>query len=137
MIRFGRIKSYSTVTIEDHLKHLIWTSAHGGRHDEESERPVISTDEVTQEIIDHELIVPVITIQTESSNHYGTAWYLHRDREIFAIAIWDDDTWKTLADMTATLTAPVVFLSLPRILGQEKVRFVCSDLKSEKAVRMS
>src|SRR5688500_18405329 len=107
MLKLGRVKRYSEVTLDDHLKHLVWTSAHGGRYDEECERPIVSTNEVTQEIIDHELIVPVITVGVEGTGLQGTGWYLHKDRMLFAIALWSDGAWATL-DNVPGLPSPTV-----------------------------
>jgi hypothetical protein len=123
------------VNLGDHLKHLIWTSAHGGRHDEESEKPIINTNEVTQEIIDHPLIVPIITIRVEGTETYGTAWYLHRDRVIFAIALWHDGRWTALGRVSG-LPSPTFFVAVPKILGESNVRFRCDDPLAERALRV-
>jgi hypothetical protein len=131
-IRFGRAKSYSNITLADYQRHPIWTSAHDARHDEESAKPIVSTDEVTREIVDDPLIVPMILIQAEDSEVYGTAWCLPQNREIFAISIWHGGQWRTLRDVP-TLAGPLVFVSVPKILGQEGVRFLCKDPADERA----
>ena len=134
MIKFGRAKHFSKVTLDDHLQHLIWTSAHDDRHDEEWEKPIVSTQDLTQEIVDSDLIVPIITIKVEGTEIYGTGWYVHRDGSLFAIAIWGDETWKTLDD--AKVVAPnAILISVPTILGEENVRFGSIDLLNCRALR--
>src|ERR1700688_1316302 len=99
MIRFGRAKHFSKVTLDDHNKHPIWTSAHDDEHDEEWEKPIISSREVTQEILTHPLIVPIITVGIEGTDLFGTAWYLHNEHKIFAISMWQEKQWRTLSDV--------------------------------------
>ena len=135
MIEYGRAKHFSKVTIRDHQKHPIWTSAHDERHDEEWEKPIISTSEVTQEIIDCRLIAPIITIRLQDTDIFGTAWYAHREGEIFAISLWHEDRWKDLI-YGATLRPPAVFVSVPRILGEENVQFIWKDPKRDKAAKI-
>ena len=134
MIKFGRAKHSSKVTVDDHLKHLIWTSAHDERHDEEWEKPIVSTQEVTREIVDSDLIVPIITIQVAGTEIYGTGWYLHRDSSLFAIALWHEGQWKTLDD-AKVVEAGAILVSVPKLLGQEHVRFICNDLRNCRAQR--
>jgi hypothetical protein len=134
MIRFGRAKQFSDVTIDDCIKYPIWTSAHDERHDEESEKPIVSSNEVTQEIISHPLIVPIITLKVRDTDLLGTGWYLHNERKLFAIAVWHGGEWRALGDIES-LTPPVVFVSIPRILGEENVGFLCSNLQDENAFR--
>lgn len=136
MIRFGRAKQFSKATLKDHQDHLIWTSAHDERHDEEWEKPIVSASEVTQEIIDCPVIVPIITIHIEATGLFGTAWYLHKDREIFAVSVWHENRWKDLLYGKA-LAPPIVFVSVPKILGEDNVRFLWNDPSHDKAVRMA
>jgi len=136
VIRFGRAKHYSEVTLDDHLKHLVWTFAHGSRNDEEREKPILSTNEVTREIVEDELIVPIITIKVDGVGAYGTAWYLHRDRVIFAIALWHNGRW-TSAGRIADLPSPTIFASLAKILGKPDVRFKRDVASSERAFRIN
>ncbi len=123
------------MTIDDHIKYPIWTSAHHDRHDEETEKPIVSSSEVTQEIVSHPLIVPIITLKIRGSDVFGTGWYLYTERKIFAISVWYKGGWKALADV-GELTPPVVFVSIPPILGEAGVEFVCSVLKDENAFRV-
>ena len=136
MIRFGKTKKSSKITLDDHKQHLVWTSAHGGRHDEECEKPIISTQEVTAEIISDPLIVPIITVRVDGTEIYGTAWYLHGERKIFAISIWHEGRWRALGDVTG-LPTPLVFVSISRILGQDGMRFHCTDPRNENALRIT
>jgi hypothetical protein len=135
MIEYGRAKHFSKVTIHDHQTHLIWTSAHDDRHDEEWEKPIISTSALTQEIIDCRVNVPIITVRVKDTDIFGTAWYAHSESEIFAISIWHEDRWKDLISAGA-LQPPAVFVSVPRILGEENVRFILKDPKCDKAVKI-
>ena len=135
MINYGRAKHFSKVTIHDHQEQLIWTSAHDDRHDEEWEKPIISTSEVTQEIIDCRVITPIITVRVQDTDILGTAWYAHKESEIFAISIWHEDRWKDLI-YGGELRPPAVFVSVPRILGEENVRFFWDDPKHDKAARI-
>ncbi len=135
MIQYGRAKHFSKATLQDHQQYLIWTSAHDERHDEEWEKPTISTSEVTQEIIQCPVIVPIITVRVEDTDLFGTAWYHHADRRIFAISIWHENQWKDLI-YGGVLRPPVVFVSVPRILGEENVRFLWNDPKHDKAAKI-
>ncbi len=136
MIQYGRAKHFSKVTLQDHQRHLIWTSAHDDRHDEEWEKPIVSTSEVTQEIIECPLVVPIITVRIEGTDLLGTGWYLHKDRELFAISVWHEGKWRALTDV-GMLKPPSTLVSVPKILGVEDVRFICTDLKNEKATRVA
>jgi hypothetical protein len=135
MIRFGRARQFSDVTLEDHIKYPIWTSAHDDRHDEESEKPIVNSAEVTQVIIGHPLIVPIITLKIRNTELLGTGWYLHRERKLFAISVWHEGRWKSLGDV-GYLIPPIMFVSVPKILGEENVEFLCSDLQHEQAFRI-
>ena len=136
MIQYGRAKHFSKVKLEDHQKYLIWTSAHDERHDEEWEKPIVSTSEVTREIIDCPVIVPIITLRVQDTDLFGTAWYLHKDQEIFAITVWHENQWKGLI-YGGALKPPTVFVSVPKILGEENVRFVWENSTNDKATRIA
>ena len=136
MIEYGKAKHFSKVKLQDHLKNFIWTSAHDETHDEEWEKPIVGACDVTQEIIDCPVVVPIITLRVEGTDLFGTAWYLHKDRELFAIAVWHEERWNDLIYGT-TLKPPAVFVSVPTILGQKDVRFIWDDPKDEKAFRIS
>ena len=136
MIQYGRAKHFSKVTLQDHERYLIWTSAHDERHDEQWEKPIISATEVTQEIVECPVIVPIITVKVQDTDLLGTAWYLHKDREIFAIAVWHEGRWKDLL-YGGALKPPTVFVSVPKIMGEENVRFLWSDAKRDKAARIA
>jgi hypothetical protein len=131
MIEFGKAKRWEKITLDDHFRYPIWTSAHDDRHDEEWDKPIISSREVTQEILEHPLIVPIITVRVRDSEHYGTGNYLHSERELFAICLWCDGRWVALED--TGLNGPVSFISVPKILGRENVEFVCADVSEGKA----
>jgi hypothetical protein len=135
MILYGRAKHFSKVTLQDHQKHLIWTSAHDDRHDEEWEKPIVSTSEVTQEIIDCPVVVPIITVRVEDTGLFGTGWYLHKDGELFAISVWHEDRWKDLI-YGGAMKPRAVFVSVPKILGVENVRFVWENPEHDKAFRV-
>jgi len=136
MIQFGRAKHFSKVTLDDHRKYPIWTSAHDERHDEEWEKPIISSSEVTQEIIDCRVIAPIITVRIQDTDIFGIAWYAHKEREIFAISVWHENRWRELADVSI-LRPPTLFVSVPKILGEENVRFVWTNPEYEKAARVA
>jgi len=135
MIRYGRAKHFSKVTLQDHQKYLIWTSAHDDRHDEQWEKPIINTSDVTQEIVDCPIIVPIITVRVENTDLFGTGWYLHKERELFAISVWHENQWKDLIYGRA-LKPPAVLVSIPRVLGEENVRFVWKNPEHDKAFRV-
>jgi hypothetical protein len=136
MIQYGRAKHFSKVKLQDHQKHLIWTSAHDERHDEEWEKPIVGASDVSQEIIDCPVVVPIITLRVDGTDLFGTGWYLHKDRELFAIAVWHEERWKDLIYGRA-FKPPAVFISVPSILGEKDVRFTWDDPKHDKAFRIS
>jgi hypothetical protein len=90
---------------------------------------------VTQEIIECPVIVPIITVKVQGTDLFGTAWYLHKEQRIFAIAIWHKSRWKDLI-YGGALKPPTVFVSVPKILGEENVRFIWEDPKYDKATKV-
>jgi hypothetical protein len=136
MIQFGRAKHSSKVRLQDHQKHLIWTSAHDDRHDEEWEKPIVSSSEVTQEIVDCPIVVPIITVRVEGTDVFGIGWYLHKDGELFAISVWHEGQWKDLV-YGGAFKPPTIFISVPKILGVEGVRFLWQTPEHGKAFRIA
>jgi hypothetical protein len=135
LIQFGKAKHISKITLADVIRYPVWTSAHDDRHDEEWEKPVVSTTDVTQEILEDPLIAPIITLRTENSDLWISAWYAHDKQEIFAITAWHEDEWTALAYLKG-LVPPLVLVSLPKILNESDVRFRCVDFPSESATRI-
>ena len=135
MIQFGKAKHFSKVTLDDHRRYPVWTYAHDARHDEEWEKPVISTWDVTQEFIANQLVA-IITLSIEGADLFATAWLGDEYAEIFTIAVWYEGRWKAIVDVP-TLTAPIFFVSIPKILGVEGVRFVCTNPKDGRADRIT
>lgn len=134
-IEFGRAKHFDKITLEDCLKYPVWTSAHDERHDEEYLKPVKNCSEVTKTIISHPLIVPIITFKIKETDIYGTGSYLHDLGEIFGISIWCDGQWNLISNIPE-LSAPLTFISVPKILGVEDVEFTCQNL-ADKGYRNS
>jgi hypothetical protein len=136
MIKFGRAKKYGKIKLKDYLKYPIWTSTHDERHDEETEKPIINISEVTLEIINDPLIVPIFAIKDEKTNIPGTAWYLHDEQKLIAISIWYNDQWTTVSEVEE-FSFPIIFVALPKILGIENVKFKYSDTDQDQAIKIS
>lgn len=132
-IRFGRAKRFDKIRLKDVLKYPIWVSAHDDRHDEEYEKPIVNTDNVTEEI---DKLAPIITFKVEGQELYGAGYYSHADSYMFALAVWVLDQWITLEDYDA-LQTPVTFVSIPQIRGETDVKFVCRDRREDRAYRIA
>jgi hypothetical protein len=128
-IKFGRAKHFEKIRLKDVLRYPIWVSAHDDRHDEEYEKPIVNSNNVTEEI---DKLAPIITFKVEGQELYGAAYYSHAEKDMFAIALWVSTQWITLEDYDA-LQTPATFISVPRIRGETDVKFVCRDRSEDRA----
>ncbi len=119
-LRFGRAKHDEKTKLEDHLRHPIWVSAHDDRHDEEWYKPIVSTTDVSQKVLDHD--VPIITVKLEGTDVVGIAYYWAEEDQIADIVLWDRKQWRPLREVVR-VKYPAVFMAVPSILGEENVRF--------------
>ena len=79
-LRLGRAKRQQKLVLADHLKSPIWVSAHDDRHDEEWYKPIVSTTDVSEKVI--EVGPPIITVRLEGTSLAGTACYGSEDDTI-------------------------------------------------------
>ena len=133
--KVGKSKPMTEVTLKDCLRHPIWEWALDeetlpGR-DETWQRPVTGTKDVTPEMVD-----PTITFRIAGSEVVGTGIYDHDTTSLSSISIWDDGEWVDVRELD-DLMIPVELTALPTILGRSGVRFLLSDAKSDRAVRMA
>jgi hypothetical protein len=119
-LRFGRAKRQEKFALADHLKHPIWVSAHDDRHDEEWYKPIVSTTDVSQKVLDHD--VPIITVKVEGSDLAGTAYYFAEGDSISDVVLSVGRKWQPLREV-AQVKYPAVLVAVPSILGQANVRF--------------
>jgi hypothetical protein len=133
--RVGKSKPLTEVTLEDCLRYPIWEWALDEEtqpgHDESWQRPVTSTTDVTPEMLD-----PTITFRISGSELIGTGVYDHDSASLSSISIWDDGEWVDVCELD-DVTAPLELTTLATILGCARVRFLLSDAKSDRAVRMA
>ena len=129
----GKSKPLEEITLADVLQHPIWEWALDEEgvegQDETWQRPIIDTHDVTEEIYN-----PTITLKIRNSNIYGSAEYDNETESINTISIWDDKEWKVLSDYE--ISAPITFISIPKINGIESVEFICSDLEDDIASKV-
>ena len=129
----GKSKSLDGITLSDVLQYPIWEWALDeegvDEQDETWQRPIIDTDNVTEEIYS-----PTITLKIKNSNIYGSGEFDNETESICPISIWNDTEWNVLSE--SGISAPIIFISIPKINGVENVEFVCDDLEDEKAIKV-
>ncbi len=121
----GQSKSLDDINLKDVLENPIWEWALDEEgiegQDETWQRPILDTDNVTDEIFN-----PTITLKIKDTDIYGSGEYDNEKQSISAISIWTDGGWETL-DNSKILT-PIIFISIPKINGKENLEFLCTDL---------
>ena len=129
----GKAKSLDDITLEDVIKYRIWVWALDEEgvdgQDETWQKPIIDTDNVTGAIYN-----PTITIRVQNTNYYGCGEYDRDSDQLTAISIWKNDKWIELKEFTE-MPAPLIFIALPTIYGENNVEFVCSDIAIALAER--
>ena len=73
-IAFGRATHIEKIKLQDCLTYPIWVSAHDDSHDEEMQKPITSTADVSDDVlrVDH----PSITFKVDGRQWYGTGMQL-------------------------------------------------------------
>jgi hypothetical protein len=127
----GKSKSLDEITLEDALTYPIWEWALDEEgedgQDETWQRPIIDTDNVTDDIYN-----PTITIKIKDTELFGSAEFDNETQSLSAISVFDNE-WKTL-DQTQIKT-PMIFIAIPKINGVKNVEFLCTSLSSDNAER--
>ena len=131
-IKIGRAKSNSKLTIEDWMRHPIWVSAHDGRHDEESFKPVDSTDGVTSEVL--RIDAPILALRVIGTELFGTGYYDAKNDRLYCVFFYVGGKWMDPNDAHG-LSFPVELESVPTILGKANARFVVSAPSAHFAER--
>ena len=132
MIKFGRAKHLGMIKLKHVLKHPIWVSAHDERHDEEYEKPIINSNDVTEEIDE---LAPIITFKVKGTDDlYGSACFYHAEGYLYSIALWVEDLWVGMEDCD-NLELPATFEAIPKIHGESNIKFVCRDRNKDRAYR--
>ncbi|MCI0361216.1 MAG: hypothetical protein L0211_22270 [Planctomycetaceae bacterium] len=119
-LRFGRAKREEKRVLADHVKHPIWVSAHDDRHDEEWYKPIVSTTDVSEQVIEFD--VPIITVKLAGTDLVGTAYYWAEGDAISDVLLWVDRRWRRLVELPK-VKYPAVLVSMPAIRGDDDVRF--------------
>ena len=129
----GKSKSLEDITLTDVLENPIWEWALDEEgvegQDETWQRPIIDTDNVTNEIYN-----PTITLKIKETDIYGSAEYDNETGSISAISIWRDGEWKALNDYK--FSEPIILIAVPKIDGIENVEFLCKDLSGDIATKL-
>jgi hypothetical protein len=128
----GKSKSLDDITLEDALKYPIWEWALDEEgedgQDETWQRPIIDTDNVTDDIYN-----PTITIKIKDTELFGSAEFDSETQSLSAISVWLDSEWKTLNQ--TQIKTPIIFIAIPKIAGVQNVEFLCDSLSSDNAER--
>ena len=128
----GKSKSLDDITLEDVLKFPIWEWALDEEgeegQDETWQRPIIDTDNVTDEIYN-----PTITFKIKDTDLFGSAEFDSDTQTLSAISIWLDNKWKILSE--AQIQTPTIFIAIPKIDGMQNVEFLCNSLTDDIAER--
>ena len=134
-IKFGRAKHLVRIKLKHVLEHPIWVSAHDERHDEEYEKPIINSDDVTDEIDD---LAPIITFKVNGTDEelYGSGCYFHAEGYMYSIAFWRKDHWVGIEKYN-NLHLPATFKAVPKIHGESNVKFVCRNSSEDRAYRVN
>jgi hypothetical protein len=129
----GKSKSLDEITLDDALKYPIWEWALDEEgeegQDETWQRPIIDTDDVTEDIYN-----PTITLKLKNNDLFGSAEFDNETQTLSAISIWFDTEWKTLNQ--SQVSTPIVFVALPKINGVQNVEFLCDNLDTDIAERI-
>lgn len=133
-LRFGRAKHNVKIALADHLKHPIWVSAHDDRHDEEWYKPIVSTTDVGDKVIEFD--VPIITVKLEGTDLVGTAYYWADQDRVSFPAFWVGRKWQQLSDLPK-VKYPAILVSLPSIQGHNDVRFRLKKRGDDYGLRVS
>jgi hypothetical protein len=128
----GKSKSLKDITLDDSLKYPIWEWALDeegeDEQDETWQRPIIDTDNVTNDIYN-----PTITIKIKETELFGSAEFDNETHSLSAISVWLNNEWKILNQ--TQIKTPIIFIAIPRINGVQNVEFVCDSLLSDNAER--
>ncbi len=93
------------------------------------QRPIIDTDDVTDEIFN-----PTITVKIKDKDIYGSGEYDSEAKTLSAISIWNEDHWDILDQVN--IQAPIIFIAVPKIGGQENAEFKLTDISDDEAIRL-
>lgn len=129
----GKSKSLDDITLDDVLRYPIWKWA----LDEESEegqdetwqKPIISTDNVTEEIYS-----PTISLKIKDTDMFASAEFDHMTQSLSAISVWVDNDWRSIQQ--SQIKVPVILIAIPRIDGIQDVAFICDSLTDDNAKRI-
>lgn len=127
----GKPKPLEEITAIDALRHPIWEWAlvHGDEeHDETWQRPIVSTDDVSDEM-SH----PIITLLIKNTDYIASGEYNREDQTVRCLAVWIHREWVLLSE--SALQTPLVFVALPSINGRLNIEFVCNNLMEDVASR--
>lgn len=128
----GKSKSLDDITLDDALKYPIWEWALDEEgedgQDETWQRPIIDTDNVTDDIYN-----PTITIKIKDTELFGSAEFDNEKQSLSAISVWFDNEWKILNQ--TQIKTPIIFIAIPKIDGVQNVEFLCESLSSDNAER--
>ena len=132
--KLGKAKHMNKITLKDCLDHPIWVNTYDEKnYDEEHERPVLSsTANVTRELVT--MYTPAITCKVEGEDLHAVGQYDHKRGTLFAMAMWIKNKWQGLEDVRG-LKTPLTLIAIPKILGQENVKFVlkrASDITAKR-----
>ena len=134
--KLGKAKRMHKITLKDCLDHPIWVNTYDEKnYDEEYERPVLSsTANVTRELVT--MYTPAITCKVEGQDVHAVGQYAHKHGDLFAIAMWIKNKWQGPEDIKG-LKTPLTLIAIPKILGQEGVRFVLKRATDPTAKRLA
>jgi hypothetical protein len=129
----GPSKSLDDITLEDVLQYPIWEWALDEEgvdgQDETWQRPIIDTDNVTDEIFN-----PTITVKVKGTDFYGSGEYDNKTQTLSAISIWNKDHWDILDEIK--ISVPIIIISVPKIDGQENIEFKLTSISDDAASRL-
>jgi hypothetical protein len=133
--KVGNAKSLDDIILKDALEYPIWEWALGEENvpgqDETWQRPITSTTDVTDEMVQ-----PTITVIIKDTSIYGSAEYNRDNDTLESMTIWHEDEWISVFDYES-FEFSVIFVAIPSIKGLQGAEFEYSNWQMEIAKRIT
>lgn len=138
-MKTGKAKPLESITVDDAVEHPIWVwaldEAFLEGQDETWQKPVLGATDVTADMLRRYASV-TITLEVHGDNLLvASGEYDCQSSALSALAIWHENQWK-LVPKVPGLVFPLVFESVPAILGRKGVRFALAAPEDDRAMML-
>tara|TARA_Y100001956_G_scaffold40823_1_gene39959 strand:+ start:156 stop:563 length:408 start_codon:yes stop_codon:yes gene_type:complete len=128
--KLGEPKDLDSITLEDVLEHKIWIwtweAGLEGEYNEDWQVPVKGIDNITNQFTE-----PIITLKVVGADLIASGAYNFDEKKLFGISIWENGKWQLLTDIS--VDEPIIFESMIKINGKEKIEFVLNSKEIDEA----